>query len=99
MCGDNQSDAEVLKTLNDIQTNPEFEKWNMCSLQHIIRWAGGCRGQAIRELSLIAYDQYFAWYLKHGKTCHKLSDNDFVLTIDQFEKLRTVLTTLDQYQE
>jgi hypothetical protein len=98
MCGDNLSDDQILKQLNDILVNPQFEKWNTTSLEYVIGWATGFRGKTIRDLSLHIYDLFIDWYQEYQATHYIVPVYDFISNIDEMVHIRELLLQIDQSQ-
>lgn len=98
MCGDNLSNDDILKELNTLLNNPQFEKWNTTSLEYIISWATGYHGKVIRDLSLQMYDLFIEWYQSYRKTHYIAPVYDFISTVGDMYHIRDLLLQIDQSQ-
>jgi len=83
---------------NLAQSELEFGKWNTTSLEYIISWATGYRGQLIRNLSLRLFDRFISWYDKYQASHYIVPVYDFANNLDDLLRIRAFLAKLDQRQ-
>ena len=96
---DDQMTNEMIVTeLHKMLQEQQFEKWKTNSLEYLIGWATGYRGESIRRHSLRVYDCFIDWYRKISSTPTPVPAYDFASSVGDLVKIQDLLIKFDQSQ-
>jgi len=65
-CHEGLSDKTVIQQLKDTLENPQFEKWNLTSFNHILITIRGANGGEGHKLGVELGEKFYKWFVGYG---------------------------------
>lgn len=84
------SDADMNQQLQDAIQDPEFEEWNVVSLNHILQSLMGVNGPEAQQSSKDLLEMFYQWFLEGSP--EKLNFPDYTIS-----KLREEIDTAENF--
>ena len=97
-CHQSIKDENFVLQLQEVLVNPQFEKWNTTSLNHLMLAAKGLNGEEAHHLAVRILDNFYKWFLGSSNGLWEKITGPYIPSsgLEPFPKIKILKKQIDE---